>query len=67
MSLSKMWFDVDLHGQFGNEEYRVFGSIDAVNNWVTNQKIDYGYLGASVNEAEPSGAEFTTQRKIKVI
>jgi hypothetical protein len=67
MSLSKMWFDVDLHGQLGKEEYRVFGSIDAVNNWITNQKIDYGYLDASINEAEPCGAEFTTHRKVKVI
>lgn len=67
MDSSKSWFDVDLIGRCGNEEYRVFGSIGAVNNWVTNQKIDYGYLDASVNEAEPCGAEFTTHRKIKVI
>ncbi len=65
METKKSWYDVDLTGQCGNEEYRVFGSDESVKNWVNSEKANYGYLSAIVNEVEPSGAEFTTHRKIK--
>ncbi|MBD80303.1 MAG: hypothetical protein CL840_15415 [Crocinitomicaceae bacterium] len=67
MEQSQAWFDVDLVGQSGNEEYRVLGTQEAVESWANGEKANYGYLHASVTEAEPVGAEFKTDRKVKAI
>lgn len=67
MSQSQSWFDVDFVGQSGNEEYRAFGTQESVENWANGEKANYGYLHVSVTEAEPAGAEFKTERKVKAI
>lgn len=67
MIVSQSWFDVDFIGRFGKEKYRALGTKESVEYWVSSEKANYGYLSATIDEVEPSSAEFTTNRKIKAI